>query len=558
MLRMKKQDMNQYIVSHLDQALEEGWIVPYFQPIIRTITGRFAASEALARWQDPVYGTLMPDTFVPVLEQNRLIYKVDCHILKKVVLLQRSRIDAGLPVGPVSVNLSRQDFDVVDMAACVRKTADAAQIRHDLIPLELTESVLVSDREKMKSIVRTLRADGFRIWMDDFGSGYSSLSFLNDYTLDLIKLDMGFLKSFSHVSMEIMQSTVSLAKKLGIRTLAEGVETEEHVQFLKEIGCDMMQGYYYARPMGSRDMTAYLDRMKLAAESVRWQAFYDCADACVISSDVPRALMEYDVTHDHIRYLFINSQEKEQLRSIGRRQSADSEFVLNAGNMSFHEKLLEFYSHIMHEDEQAVLYISDNAFFVRLEGKLVARQDDRCIFLISLVNVTQERTQKINEVLSKSASDILLLFDDIHVLDPEKDTADNLVNNFGIDGGLQNHDPLRRGLQDFCTEMVFREDQKRYAAFADADTMIERIRQTPDGVLRDYFRVLRSADENYVWKEFSLFLVPGSQETKVLSCIKSAEPSADADFLKKLWEKCGTEEKGGSLEKDKNDTTHIF
>lgn len=555
---MKKQDMNQYIVSHLDQALEEGWIVPYFQPIIRTITGRFAASEALARWQDPVYGTLMPDTFVPVLEQHRLIYKVDCYILKEVVLLQRSRIDAGLPVGPVSVNLSRQDFDVVDMAACVRKTADAAQIRHDLIPLELTESVLVSDREKMKSVVRTLRADGFRIWMDDFGSGYSSLSFLNDYTLDLIKLDMGFLKSFSHVSMEIMQSTVSLAKKLGIRTLAEGVETEEHVQFLKEIGCDMMQGYYYARPMCSRDMTAYLDRMKQAAESVRWQAFYDCADACVISSDVPRALMEYDVTHDHIRYLFINPQEKEQLRSIGRRQSADSEFVLNAGNTSFHEKLLEFYSHIMHEDEQAVLYISDNAFFVRLEGKLVARQDDRCIFLISLVNVTQERTQKINEVLSKSASDILLLFDDVHVLDPGKDTADNLVNNFGIDGGLQNHDPLRRGLQYFCTEMVFREDQKRYAAFADADTMIERIRQTPDGVLRDYFRVLRSADENYVWKEFSLFLVPGSRETKVLSCIKSAEPSADADFLKKLWGRCGTEEKGGSLEKDENDTTHIF
>ncbi len=189
--------------------------------------------------------------------------------------------------------------------------------------------------------------------------------------------------------------------------------------------------------------------------------------------------------------------------------------------------------------------MSDNSFFVRLEGKQVARQEDRCIFLMSIVNVTEERTQKIGEVLSKSVSDIMLLFDDVHVLNPEQDTADNLINNFGIEGGLADHDPLRRGLHSFCTHMIFPEDQKRYEAYADPDTMIERIRKTPDGILRDYFRVLRPGKGQYVWKEFNLLLVPGSEERKVLSCIKNAEPSADEEFLKKeLGKDMGSRRKG--------------
>ncbi|MGN0364235.1 MAG: EAL domain-containing protein, partial [Bilifractor sp.] len=479
---MDTHDMDQYIVSHLDEALEKGWISPYFQPIIRTVTNTFSGVEALARWKDPQYGTLMPGTFVPILEKTGLIYRVDCFILEKAAMLQRSRLDAGLGVGPISVNLSRQDFEMIDMAAYARRVLDQYHIRHDLIPLELTESLLVMDKEKMTSIVRELRSDGFSIWMDDFGSGYSSLSFLNDYTLDLIKLDMGFLKSFTNTSREIMKSSVHMAKNLGIRTLAEGVETEEHVRFLKEIGCDMMQGYYYSKPLSEQDMAEYMRHMNLPREAIEWKKFYDCADVCVTDSDVPRAVMEYDSTNDHIRYLYLNRHEQEQLRSIGRIHRENSEFILNARNNPLHSRLLEFYEKMIQSGEQAVLYVSDNSFFVRMEGKLVVRQEDRCIFLMSIINVTEERTQKIGEVLSKSISDIMLLFDDVHVLNPEKDTADNLINNFGIEGGLKNHDPLRKGLKAFCAHMIFPQDRERYRAFADPDSMVERIRQTTDGI----------------------------------------------------------------------------
>jgi len=532
---LKSSERKAYIVSHLEEALDKGWIIPYYQPIVRTITNSFAGAEALARWIDPNYGCIMPDTFVLALEEKGLIYKLDCFMLREAVRLQRKRMDAGLPVGPISVNLSRQDFDKIDMVSYAGEITDKYGVSRELIELELTESLLVRDKEEMTRVVKELRRAGFSVWMDDFGSGYSSLIFMNDYTLDLIKLDMGFLKSFTRTSMEIMRSAVNMAKNLGIRTLAEGVETEEHVRFLREIGCDMMQGYYFSKPLSGEKMEEYLLNMGMPAETIEWKNFYDQADAFVINNEIPRAIMEYDMAEDQIRYLFINANEREQLRSIGRAHREDSEFVFNVRNNPLHVKLLEFYNHVIQSGENVTMYISDNSCFVRMDGKLIAKQENRCIFLLSMKNVTKDRTQKIGDVLSKSLSDIVLLFDDVHVLNPELDTADNLINNFGIEGGFRDHDPLREGLQQFCRHIIHPQDRERYWAFANPDTMIERILQTSDGVERDYFRVLLPTDdgkEKYVWKEFNLLLIPGSENQKVLSCIKNAGSTDGASCLK--------------------------
>ncbi|MCC6095301.1 MAG: EAL domain-containing protein, partial [Eubacterium sp.] len=240
--------MENYILTHFQEALDKGWICAFYQPIIRTITGCFAGVEALARWIDPVYGCIMPSVFVPVLEKSGKIWQLDCHILQEVLKLQRSRMDAGLQVGQISVNLSRMDFDHVDMLDFIREQVRRFRISKDLVCLEITENVLVQDKDRMIEVVRQLRASGFQIWMDDFGSGYSSLTFLNDYRLDVIKLDMEFLRSFNRTSREIIRSTIHMAKNLGIRTIAEGVERKDQVDFLKSIGCDMMQGWYFGKP----------------------------------------------------------------------------------------------------------------------------------------------------------------------------------------------------------------------------------------------------------------------------------------------------------------------
>jgi hypothetical protein len=137
------------------------------------------------------------------------------------------------------------------------------------------------------------------------------------------------------------------------------------------------------------------------------------------------------------------------------------------------------------------------------------------------------------KVLVKTATDIVLLFDDVHILNPENDTADNLINNFGINAGLTDQDDLRRGLRYFCNYMIYPDDRERYWKFADPDTMIRRIQQSSDGILRDSFRVMLPNRKNpkYVWREFNLLLVPGSNDKKVLSAIKDSLATDDLNII---------------------------
>ena len=526
---MDREIRNDYIISHLDEALEKGWIMPYFQPIIRTITGSVAVAEALARWQDPEYGMLMPADFMPVLEENDLVYKLDCFMLTEALRIQKQRMDDGLQVGTISVNFSRSDFDVMDIASFIQEQVEKYQVERDLIWLEITESTLVKDKDRMISVVKNLRKSGFRVCMDDFGSGYSSLIFLNDYTLDVIKLDIGFLRSFSPVSKEIMRSTVNMAKNLGIKTLAEGVEKEEHVKFLQEIGCDMMQGYYFSVPLPEKEMKGFIEQNHVTKEPVQWKRFYDAADAHVTNSDVPLGVLEYDGDSDTYHYLFVNKKQMEQLRSIGRRSRDESEFILNSSHFPMHEKFRALTENAVSKGETAVMYFPDNSFYVRLSFRMVVKQENRVILTSSLVNITEDRTRKTGEIIDRSTEDIALLFEDIHVLDPDNNSADNVLNNFGIDGGMKKNDDLRKGLEIFCNTMVHPDDRKRYALYADADTMKDRLHDSPGGILRDYFRILRpdmSEDQKYLWMEIDLLLIPRTNDSKILSCIKSAHSTS--------------------------------
>lgn len=526
---MDREIRNDYIISHLDEALEKGWIRPYFQPIIRTITGSVSVAETLARWQDPEYGMLMPADFMPVLEENGLVYKLDCFMLTEALRIQKQRMDDGLQVGTISVNFSRSDFDVMDIASFIQEQVEKYQVERELIWLEITESTLVKDKDRMISVVKNLRKSGFRVCMDDFGSGYSSLIFLNDYTLDVIKLDIGFLRSFSPVSKEIMRSTVNMAKNLGIKTLAEGVEKEEHVKFLQEIGCDMMQGYYFSVPLPEKEMKGFIEQNHVIKEPVQWKRFYDAADAHVINSDVPLGVLEYDGDSDTYHYLFVNEKQMEQLRSIGRRSREESEFILNSSHFPMHEKFRALTEYAVSKGETAVMYFPDNSFYVRLSFRMVVKQENRVILTSSLVNITEDRTRKTGEIIDRSTEDIALLFEDIHILDPDNNSADNVLNNFGIDGGMKKNDDLRKGLEIFCNTMVHHDDRKRYALYADADTMKDRLQNAKGGILRNYFRVLRpetSGEQKYIWMEIDLMLIPGTDESKILSCIKNAQPSS--------------------------------
>lgn len=231
--------------------MREKWIQVYLQPIVRAVNERVCDVEALARWNDPEKGVLSPAAFIPVLEETGLICKLDLYMLDRVLEAIKIQSEEGFLSVPHSINISRADFDTCDIVEEIRKRVDAAGVRRDRITVEITESVIGSNLEFMKEQVERFRKLGFQVWMDDFGSGYSSVEVLQSIKFDVIKFDMSFLQKLDEVKERkvILTDLMRMASSLDTDTVCEGVETKSQVQFLREIGCSKLQGYYYSRPI---------------------------------------------------------------------------------------------------------------------------------------------------------------------------------------------------------------------------------------------------------------------------------------------------------------------
>lgn len=238
-----------YVLGHFEEALEKGYIQVYYQTIVRTLTGKVCAVEALARWQDPVKGLIMPSLFVPVLEESKLIHRLDAFVIEEVARKYLYIKEMGRPVAPVSVNLSAVDFEVMEPFDFVESMVRKYRVPRSLYHIEVTESALKKNEEKLKKELRRFRKAGYHCWLDDFGSGYSTLNVLKSYPFDTLKLDMMFMRNLNEQGLEIIRSIILMAKRLSLHTLAEGVETEEQARFLRDIGCEMIQGWYYAKPL---------------------------------------------------------------------------------------------------------------------------------------------------------------------------------------------------------------------------------------------------------------------------------------------------------------------
>ena len=243
--------MDRHVVNSVAAAVEEGWIEVFYQPIIRAATGRVCDYEALCRWNDPDHGMLPPSAFIGTLERSHLITKLDLCVIEQVCAHQANLAASGREVVPVSVNLSRLDFQLCDIFAEVEAAVARHSIERSMINIEVTESAMDEDSDYFSGQLDRFRAAGYEVWMDDFGSGYSSLNLLKDYRFDALKIDMGFLRGLDENprSREIITMVVDMAKRLGIHTVVEGVETEQQRRFLTQVGCEMLQGFLFSRPM---------------------------------------------------------------------------------------------------------------------------------------------------------------------------------------------------------------------------------------------------------------------------------------------------------------------
>lgn len=250
--KMRQQVLKeQKIINAMEMAIQNKEFTLYLQPKYNIEKGTIIGAEALVRWISQENGFISPGDFIPVFENNGFVYEVDKFIWEESCRYLRKWLDEGREVHPISVNVSRIDLYDPKLVKHLVDLREKYQLPSQYLELEITESAYTEDPEQIITITRQLREAGFVILMDDFGTGYSSLNMLKDIQIDVLKLDMGFLKSsdYSAKGGNILTAILKMAESLKMQTIAEGVETKEQVEFLKSIGCKYVQGFYYSKPL---------------------------------------------------------------------------------------------------------------------------------------------------------------------------------------------------------------------------------------------------------------------------------------------------------------------
>ena len=258
--------LKQYIVNNIDTAIANDYIKVFYQPIVDTATGCICGLEALARWKDPTYGLLPPGMFIDTLEEYRQIHKLDQCIIEIVCRDYSAAAANGECFVPVSHNFSRLDFELYDVPGFLEKMIGKYKMPRKYIDVEITESALTDQNDLLSNTVEKLRNAGYKVWLDDFGSGYSSLNVLKDYQFDVLKIDMKFLSGFgsNNKAAPILKNIVDLTRQLKMISLTEGVETQEQYEFLRSIGCEKVQGYLFSKPCPKEELNEKILSGKLS------------------------------------------------------------------------------------------------------------------------------------------------------------------------------------------------------------------------------------------------------------------------------------------------------
>ena len=250
---------NQEITYKMNDAFNNREFVVYIQPKVSMTNGKIVGGEALVRWMSPEEGMIPPNHFIPLFEENGFVTKLDFYILEQICGMIERRTELGKKNIPISVNQSRLHvYDSLYINKLI-KTFDKYSIDKDSIVFEITESAFTENSQDMIDLIHRMVQLGYKVSMDDFGCGYSSLNMLNLLPICELKLDKSFLDDESTRSRYIIKTIVGLSHGLGISIVCEGVETFEQVRFLQQIGCDVAQGYYYARPMPLAEFEKMLD-----------------------------------------------------------------------------------------------------------------------------------------------------------------------------------------------------------------------------------------------------------------------------------------------------------
>lgn len=509
-------DVTKYIVENIDRAVENRWLKVYYQPVIRSLTGALCSMESLVRWDDPEVGFLNPDQFIRTLELSNQIDKVDRYVVEQVCSDLHDRIQEGKRVVPVSINCSRLDFTLCNMLEVVELAVARYEIPREYIHIEVTESMIASDQTLMSCVIADFKNSGYEVWMDDFGSGYSSLTFLKDYQFDLLKMDMNFLSSFTERSKKILRSIVIMAKDIGLKTLAEGVETKEELDYLRDIGCGKIQGYYYGKPQPIEEMFAHLEDIHVTTETREEGLFYEQACAHIAPTDVPLEIFEDD--GKNFRTLYMNRAYKKQIfEDDPDLEEADRRIYHTPSPLQ--KKYREFADKVEKSGQEEVFYYTGTSSYLQLRAECLAEYEGRYLIKGSILNISLDTDREKTEKLDRRLRELNQMFEVVNLMDIRNNTFSALLGKMKFDADYGEGDSLAHILQVIADRRIHPDEKDAFLSFVKCDTLLKRIDGSRHGYVSAVFRVMQP-DGGYTPEEIILMTVSGTRGNEFLFCTK--------------------------------------
>ncbi len=401
--------LEQEIINNMSKALEEEHFQVYYQPQYNHITGQLVGAEALVRWLHPKRGLISPAVFIPVLEKNNFIMKLDLYVFEKTCALLRRMMDEGITPVPLSVNVSRLDILYPDLPEQMENIRKKYRVPVEWLRVEITESAMLDGIEKLTQFIAKMHTLGFNIEMDDFGSGYSSLNMLKNLDLDTLKLDMRLLSdegSDKNNGAVILTGLVRIAKWLGLPIIGEGVEHKEQADFLASIGCSYVQGFLYSRAIPEADFYSLVQTQKLGEiqspmqliENMNSAQFWNpmSIETLIFNNYVGgAAVMEYRsgrldlvrINKNFIRELGEHLTEEDVLKwqPFDHMDDENKNIFLSAANRAIEtdtEQECETWSRMPSRKEPVC---------VRVTMRMIANSSDNVMFYIQIRNITKEK-----------------------------------------------------------------------------------------------------------------------------------------------------------------------
>ena len=547
-------DLTDYIQANFEKAMDEQFIQAYYQPVIRTVSRQLCSFEALARWIDPVYGVIFPDEFIPVLEDRGQIHKLDAYILRQACAQIRQSMTEGRTPIPVSVNLSRLDFVLCDIFSLVDGIVSEYELPHDFIYFEITESVMAERKDLMLDIVGRFRDAGYQIWMDDFGSAYSSLNVLKEYTFNEIKLDMGFMRPFNQKSQRIAASVVEMAKGLEIHTLAEGIETEEQVRYMRNIGCEKVQGFFFGRPMPYEEAVESLKAKGITAELPQDRKYYDDIGLINVLSAVPFMTKEQrdaittarqlnsiplalvEIRSNDFSILFYNTAFEKIVQGTGMLSVEFSQDMLRKPQpfCNISDRIINLVDSTRSGEEGRMNFTSNEDYY-EIQAKCVARSREKYTVLLRMSNLSKTAKTLNTAHLDEFLRRIYALYERITLLNLKEDTVTPLYiatrEQLVSDGA-----GIRQAAIEYADKFIFADDRDDYLRLLNTDDMLQRFEEAGSEFLTELLRS-NVRHGRYAWKSYTLLRV---DEDSFLLIIRGVH-----DALIEYEKRTGEYEKGG-------------